>query len=181
VRGARKRDYPPTFTDASGWWPYYRLHADHLSRVSYMLTRGKARMRVLVLEPTTSGFLLARRGIMPPQLAAMREDYSNLVQLLADHQVDFHLGDEYILEWFGKIDGKRLVVGEQAYDVVVWPQHMVNLRRQTMPLLEKFLAAGGRVLALSGPAAYIDGRESKAVRALREKHPTAWQAGPEPS
>jgi len=175
VRGARKRDYPPTFTDASGWWPYYRLHADHLSRVSYMLTRGKARMRVLVLEPTTSGFLLARRGIMPPQLAAMREDYSNLVQLLADHQVDFHLGDEYILEWFGKIDGKRLVVGEQAYDVVVWPQHMVNLRRQTMPLLEKFLAAGGRVLALSGPAAYIDGRESKAVRALREKHPTAWQ------
>ncbi|MEN6602478.1 MAG: hypothetical protein ABFD86_08660, partial [Bryobacteraceae bacterium] len=120
-------------------------------------------------------FLLARRGIMPPQLTAMRDDYPNLVQLLADHQVDFHLGDEYILEWFGKVDGRRLVVGEQAYDVVIWPQHMINLRRQTVPLLEKFLAAGGRVLALSEPAAYIDGRESKAVRTLREKHPAAWR------
>ncbi len=173
VRGARKRDYPPTFTDASGWWPYYRYHADHMSRVSYMLTRGKARKRVLVLEPTTSGFLLARRGTQPPALAEMRQDFSNLVQTLADYQVDFHLGDEYILEWFGKPDGKRIAVGQQSYDVLVWPRHMTNVRRQTLPLIQKFLAAGGQVLALAEPAAYVDGRSSGAVRALREKYPAA--------
>lgn len=175
VRGARKRDYPPTFTDASGWWPYYRLHADHLSRVSYMLTRGKTRMRVLVLEPTTSGFLSARRDSPVPELLEMRKQYSDLVQLLADRQVDFHLGDEYILEWFGKQDGKRLTVGEQSYDIVVWPPAMNNVRRQTLPILEKYLAAGGRLLALAGPAAYVDGRPSGAVRALREKYSSAWR------
>lgn len=174
VRGARKRDYPPTFTDASGWWPYYRYHADHMSRVSYMLTRGKSRKRVLVLEPTTSGFLLARRGAETPELAEMRQDFSNLVQTLADHQVDFHLGDEYILEWFGKPDGKRLAVGEQSYDVIVWPRHMINVRHQTLPLIEKFLAAGGQVLALAEPAAYVDGRSSGAMRALREKYSALW-------
>jgi hypothetical protein len=175
VRGARKRDYPPTFTDASGWWPYYRYHADHMSRVSYMLTRGKARKRVLVLEPTTSGFLSARRAAPTPELAEMRKDFSDLVQTLADHQVDFHLGDEYILEWFGKQDGMRLAVGEQSYDVVVWPRNMINVRRQTLPRIEKFLASGGQVLALGDPAAYVDGRASDAVRALREKYSSTWR------
>ena len=33
IRGARKRDHPQSFTDHSAWWPYYRMHADHLGRV----------------------------------------------------------------------------------------------------------------------------------------------------
>ena len=140
-----------------------------------MLTRGKAKKRVLVLEPTTSGFLTARRGATPPEHLTLRKEFSDLVQLLADHQVDFHLGDEYILEWFGKQDGQHLVVGEQSYDVVVWPSTISNVRRQTLPLIEKFLAAGGRVLALGDPAPYVDGRPSGAVRALLQKYPAAWR------
>ena len=174
TRGARKRDYPPTFTDASAWWPYYRVHADHLSRVSYMLSRGAPRNRVLVLEPTTSGFLWARRDGPTPELARLRATFCDLVQSLADHQVDFNLADEYILEWFGKQDGRRLRVGQVSYDVLVWPEGMVNLRRQTLPLVEQFLAAGGQVLALSDPAPFLDGRPSGELRQLRERYRAQW-------
>lgn len=176
VRGARKRDHPQSFTDVSPWWPYYRLHGDYLGRVSYMLSRGVAKNRLLLLEPTTSGFLWARRAEPVPEFNAMRRSNGELIQFLADHQVDFDLGDEYILEWFGKEEGRKMVLGKAAYDLLVWPEHMVNVRNQTVPHLEKYLANGGEILALSEPAAYVDGRPSDKVRALRERYSSQWHA-----
>ncbi len=174
VRGARKRDHPQSFSDASAWWPYYRLHGDHLGRVSYLLSQGEARNRLLVLVPTTSGFLQARRGGSTPELEKMRADNAELNQFLADHQVDFDLLDEYILEWFGGQDGKRLKVGHAAYDLLVWPKNTANVRKQTLPHLEKYLAAGGEILALDQPAAYVDGRPDDAVRKLRDRYSSQW-------
>ncbi len=176
VRGARKRDHPQSFTDVSPWWPYYRLHADHLARVSYLLARGEARNRVLVLEPTTSGFLWARRGGDTPELAKMRADNAELMQFLADRQVDYDLLDEYILEWFGQARGKQLRIGRAAYDVLVWPKNVANLRKESLPLLEKYLAGGGEVVALGEPAEYVDGRPSRKPRELREKYRAQWRA-----
>ena len=109
VRGARKRDHPQSFSDVSAWWPYYSLHGDYLGRVSYALSQGISPNRLLVLEPTTSGFLWARRDGQTPELDKLRQDYGETVQFLADHQVDFDLADEYILEWFGKSVSKKLL------------------------------------------------------------------------
>jgi len=176
IRGARKRDHPQSFTDVSAWWPYYKLHGDHLGRVSYMLSRGVAANRVAVLEPTTSGFLWARRGASTPELAAMKSSYGELIQYMADHQVDFDLADEYILEWFGKPGAKRLTVGKAAYDVLIWPKDMTNVRSQTVVLLEKYLAGGGEILALSEPAAHVDGRASGKLSALRTRYAVQWHA-----
>ncbi|MBI3698165.1 MAG: hypothetical protein HY238_25435, partial [Acidobacteria bacterium] len=176
VRGARKRDHPQSFSDVSPWWPYYRLHGDHLGRVGYMLSRGAAGNRLLLLEPTTSGFLWARRGDRTPELEKMRRDNGELIQFLADHQVDFDLADEYILEWYGKADGRRLAIGRASYELVVWPENLINLRRQTLPLLEGYLAAGGEILALGAPAAYIDGRPSDRLSGLRDRYALQWRA-----
>ncbi|MCP5113669.1 MAG: hypothetical protein GY953_22780, partial [bacterium] len=158
LRGARKRDWPQSFSDASAWWPYYRIHGDHIGRASLALTNGKARNRVLVLTPTTSAFLHARRVGAIPEFEAIQKDTGAVVQALADHQVDFDIGDEYLLDWFGEVRGKQLAVGQQTYDLVIWPRHMENIRRQSAELLDRFLANGGEVLALSGPAPYVDGR-----------------------
>ncbi len=174
VRGARKRDHPQSFSDVSPWWPYYRLHGDHLGRVSYMLSRGEARNRLLVLVPTTSGFLWARRGGPTPELGHMRADNAELNQFLADRHVDFDLGDEHILEWFGQQEGRQLKLGRAAYDLIVWPKNLVNVRKQTIPRLEKYLAAGGETLALAPPAAYVDGHPSDAVAALRDRFRAQW-------
>jgi hypothetical protein len=174
IRGARKRDYPPSFSDASAWWRAYRPHADHLARVSLVSSVTEARHRVLVIHPTTTGFLYARRGGPVPELDKMRENNSRLVQYFADRQVDFDYGDEYVLEWYGKVDGKRLRVGKAAYDVVVLSHDVANLRRQTVPLLAAWLKEGGTVLSLVEAPAHVDGRPSDAVRKLREQHPGQW-------
>ena len=174
IRGARKRDHPQSFSDISAWWPHYRLHADHTARLSYVLSQGQPRNRVLVLEPTTSGFLWARRGGDTPELARLRETYSHLIQYLADHQIDFDLGDEYMLEWFGEVRGGKLVIGKATYDLVVWPQGMTNIRKQTLPILAEYLKSGGEVLALDEPAAFVDGRSTDAVRNLGIQNPGRW-------
>jgi len=174
VRGARKRDHPQSFSDISAWWPYYRLHADHTARLSYVLAHGEAQNRVVMLEPTTSGFLWARRGADTPELARLQEDYDRLNQFLADNQVDFDLADEYMMEWFGEARGRKLAIAKAAYDLVIWPQGMTNLRRQTLPLLETYLTNGGEILALDVPAAYVDGRPSDAVEKLRAEYSAQW-------
>jgi hypothetical protein len=175
VRGARKRDHPQSFSDVSPWWPYYRLHADHAARLSYVLAQGEARNRVLILEPTTSGFLWARRGGDTPELEQLREGYDRLNQFLVDHQVDFDLGDEYLMEWFGEARGGRLAIAKATYDLLIWPSGMINLRHPTLPLLESYLKGGGQILALDAPSPYVDGRPTDAVARLREQYSSQWR------
>jgi hypothetical protein len=174
IRGARKRDHPQSFSDVSPWWPYYRLHADHVARVSYLSTRSEARNRVLLLQQTTSGFLRARRAGPTPELNKMREDNAALNQFLADRQVDFDLGDEYMIEWFGAQQAKRFAIAKAAYDLLVWPENMDNVRKQSIPHLERYLAAGGEILALSEPASLVDGRPDAAVAKLAAKYAAQW-------
>ncbi len=174
IRGARKRDHPQSFSDAAAWWPAYRPHADHLARVSLLSGVSEARHRVLVIHPTTTGFLYARRGGQTPELARMRESNARLAQFLADHQVDYDYGDEYVLEWFGKVEGKKLRVGKAAYDLVVLSYDVGNLRRQTVALLEAWLKEGGAVLALAEAPPCVDGRASGAVQKLREQYGKQW-------
>jgi len=174
VRGARKRDHPQSFSDISPWWPYYKLHGDYIGRVSWVLSSGEVRERVLLLEPTTSAFLHARKAGPTPEYGKMRRENGALIQLLADHQIDFDLGDEYIIEWFARQNGKRLRIGRADYDLLVWPPNMINLRHQTLPHLEAYLEAGGEILALSPPAPYVDGRASDRVTGLQRRYSSQW-------
>ena len=72
--------------------------------------------------------------------------------------VDFDLGDEFILEEFGKAEGGRLQVGERAYEAVVIPPLMENACRSTVDLLEAFLQSGGQVYVTGAPLQLVDGR-----------------------
>ncbi len=175
VRGARKRDHPQSFSDISAWWPEYRLHADHLARVSGISSRSEARNRLLILQQTTSGFLEARRGGATPELEGMQVRNAEMNQFLADRQMDYDLGDEYMIEWFGRQDGRRFVIGKAAYDLLVVPPDMSNVRSQTLPHLERYLAAGGTILALCAPPAYVDGRPSDRVAQLTRKYSAQWR------
>ncbi|HWR50878.1 MAG TPA: hypothetical protein VN428_07205, partial [Bryobacteraceae bacterium] len=170
IRGARKRDYPQSFSDVAEWWAHYKPHADHLHRLSYALSQGKARHRVVVIPATTSGFLAARRDGPYNELEKMRRENGDLVQFLADHQVDYDLGDEYVLEWLADAGAKQLKVGHAAYNLVVLPDNLVNLRHQTVAVLERYLEAGGEIVTLVPAPAYVDGRASDRVQALFAKH-----------
>jgi hypothetical protein len=170
VRGPRKRDWPQSFSDAAEWWKDYRVHADHVGRLSLAMASGRAISRVLVLNPSTAAYLVARRSEASganPDLERIKASQGQLLQRLADHQVDFDLGDEYLLDWFGAVEGPRLRVGRALYHVVVWPASMDNLRQATLDRLGAYARSGGAIVALGDPATmFVDGRPSEAARAL---------------
>lgn len=165
IHGARKRDYPQTFSPASPWWPYIEKHSTHTARLSLAMSSGEARPRILVLTPTTAGFVRARVGAAG-ELAPLRESYTSLIQFLADHQVDFDTADEHILGWFGRVEQQRLIVGKASYDIVVWPEQMDNIRSSAARILDAFTRARGRVALLGSPASLVDGRPSNLISAL---------------
>jgi hypothetical protein len=161
--GARKRDHPQSFDWREPWWDDYTELNEYNARASYLLSQGKTRQRILVLHPTTTGFLVSKEeeegdimwGVEPTN-PDMRS-YLRLLQSLTAGQWDFDLGDEFIMERHARVSGKQLQVGLQTYDVVVISGDTKNMRSTTLALLRDFLTAGGTVLADGAAGPYVDG------------------------
>lgn len=168
ICGARKYDHPQSFSDHASWWKSYRPLADHIARLSVLLSQGEQRNRVLVLHSTTTGWVRhnpARRALFgggkeEDAMEKLRVGEALLVKWLADRQVDFDLGDELLMADFGSVEQGRLRIGERAYSVVIVPEGMENWFESTRTLIEKFQAAGGQVLALREPPTLVNGRPS---------------------
>lgn len=172
VRGTRKADHPQTFTDHSPWFEHLRPLNDELGRLCWIASRGKICQRVLLLDPLTTAFCAARkpddawgllesggRGGHSP-LTRLQERFDELTQALSDAQVDFDIGDEYVLEEHGRVEGTLLDIGRQRYRLVVWPPGMTNLRRATADLLNRYIEQGGELIGVRPNVLTIDGRPS---------------------
>ncbi|MFO7959105.1 MAG: glycosyl hydrolase [Candidatus Brocadiia bacterium] len=179
LSGSRKYDWPQTLSDHSPWWRHYRDHADHVARVNAALSQGVERNRVLVLQPTTTAWLHYapepfRLGDEDNPLDNLERSQTDLVLALYGAQVDFDLGDEFILEEFGSADAGRLKVGERSYELIVIPPGMENLTVSTLGLLSSYLAEDGKVLCVGDPPERVDGRPSDEPAALAGAHPAQW-------
>jgi hypothetical protein len=168
IVGARKRDHPQSFDWRQPWWNEYTGLNDYFSRLSYMLSQGETRNRVLLLNPSTSGYLYTPgsqigelRVLNNPPLQPDMRSYLDIVQGLCDLQWNYDLGDEYIMERHGHAESRLLSIGRRRYDVVIYPESMETMKASTWKLLEQFLQSGGIVLALGGPCKRIDGAASE--------------------
>ncbi len=184
IRGTRKTDHPQTFSDHSPAYEHLRPLNDELGRLCWVSNRGWIEQRILVLDPLTTGYCLSRKADCIPErdvgsshnagappgeeqftraiasVLDLQRDFGELAQDLSDAQADFDLGDEYVMEEFGRTEGDRLIVGEQRYGVVVWPPRMTNLRNATAEMLGEYLAAGGLLYGLRPEEITVDGRSS---------------------
>lgn len=190
VRGARKWDYPPNFAPQSPWFDHLRPLNEELARLCWIATRGEAVNRLLVVDALTSGFCLSaksesshpdaieavenpssKKGAMAlPKVDGLRRAANRFAQALAEAQVDYDLGDEYVMEEFGESRGGYLRVGKQSYALVVLSPGLMNLRSQTVDLLEVYLASGGRVLGVGESALLVDGAPSARWEALLKRY-----------
>lgn len=161
--GARKRDHPQTFDWRQSWWEDYTGLNDYLGRMSAVLSQGRSRERVLVLNPTMTGFIaprnedssqlvynvLAKEPNMRPFLAMLQD--------LRRMQWDINLGDETILKKHGMSAGGKLTVAQQTYDVVILHECMKNMLPSTIELLKEFMKQGGEVLSVGRPGCFLSG------------------------
>ena len=164
LAGARKYDWPQTFSDHSPWWDAYRLNADHTTRVVHALRRGREQNRILVLQPTTTAWIHYRPPSfksdkkLDPVIEQLRQSQIELVLALHGEHFDFDLGDELIMAELGAAEAGKLRVGERSYDVVVLPAGMENLLDSTVTLLRQFNEAGGKVLVAGELPIFVRGR-----------------------
>ena len=169
LAGTRKYDWPQTVSPHSVWWEALHRHNHWLHRVNSRLEEGRESRDLLVLHPTTTGWMhyipaaYHAAGSSPHErLHALRETHSRFIATLMQAGIGFDLGDETLLAELGSVestpDGVFLRVGSARYRTVVFPPDMENLLERTLTLLRDFADQGGTLLAAGPLPTYVNGR-----------------------
>ncbi len=174
IMGARKRDHPQSFSYHEPWWPAYKVLGDYLGRLSVAMSLGRQVNRVLVLEPTTSAWMYYTPSAESDRLKAIGTRFTDFINRLEAGHIEYDLASEDILRNHGRTESKQLIVGERSYDVFVVAPGTDNLEAPTVDLLARHLAAGGRVLSVVSPPAFVDGKASEAAAKLASDYPKNW-------
>ena len=156
-RGQRKRDYPAHYSEHLPWQPQMKHFNEYFNRLGYTLSRGKEIAPVLVIHPMHSCWMKYKRETDCADMAALEESIRNTAAALYDRHIGFHFGDEEIMARYGRVEGGKLIVGQQEYSGVVIPK-LYTLDRSTVKLLKKFRDAGGQFVLLDRRPVNIDGR-----------------------
>ncbi|MFP4058565.1 MAG: hypothetical protein ACLF0G_16990 [Candidatus Brocadiia bacterium] len=169
MRGKRKRDYPPNWNYQQTYWPHLRPLNDYFTRLAAALTAGKPQCEVLLVHPVEGASASLRRtvdtgtrglphGVPGPDLGRVGETdrvFRSLLDAALNAGYDCDLGHEGYLEDLGRVEGKKLAVGQMAYSVVVVPA-CESWRPATYRLLKDFAAAGGRLILTGRLPAELD-------------------------
>ncbi|MBU4461222.1 MAG: hypothetical protein KJ579_11685, partial [Verrucomicrobia bacterium] len=167
VRGARKRDYPVSFSYHAPWWNAYGDQARYFARLQAALSQGEpAPAAALVVEPTTTAWLHQEGAKEGRPAVEMADAFMKLLTGLEAAQTEYELGSEDIMARWGAVEGGRLRVGRRTYPAVVLAPLTETLDEPVVKLLEAFAAAGGRILSCGPAPALVDGRPSDRPAAL---------------
>jgi len=175
IMGARKRDHPLSFSDHEPWWHAYGVLADYLGRLSVAMASGEQVNRNLVLEPTTTGWMYYSPGGKSSSLEKLGTSFQDFVNRLEAEHIEYDLGSEDILKNHARVEGRKFVVGQRDYELVIIPPGLENLNGPTAELLEQYLRRGGRVLSVAGTPGFIDGRSSERFSKLALRFPARWR------
>lgn len=169
IAGARKYDYPPTFTYHEPWWSNYKYINTHYARLSLALSAGKQINDILIIEPTTSSWLYDSYAGKNPKSNTIGQSFQNFINILEKKQVEYDLGSEQIIKDMGSVKGRKLTVGQCSYETVVLPPLMENINLSTFKLLEKFVTRGGKLITFSNPS-MINGAVNENLKSFFEKY-----------
>ncbi|MFC1558855.1 glycosyl hydrolase, partial [candidate division KSB1 bacterium] len=174
IMGKRKQDWPQSFHHEP-YWKFYRKTADYFGRLSLVLSSGKEINKILVLEPTTTGWMYYSHTGSNERLDINADAFQAFITKLSKLHVEYDLGCEDIIKDVGKIEKGKFVVKERAYDVLVLPPGTENLNSSTVSLIEQYLADGGRIVSFVDAPMYIDGMKSDRTGLIAEKYGKNWR------
>ncbi|MBD3266238.1 hypothetical protein GF373_06165 [bacterium] len=167
LRGARKHDYPQSFSYHAPWWDEYSVQGDYLARLALVMSSGEEINEILLIEPTTTAWMYHTRPQSNPKLHALGKQFQQAVVDLAKYQIEYDIGSEDLIEKHGQITDKGLAVGERTYSVIILPALMENIQSPTLNLLEKFK---GDIYHLgTEPPKRVDGKEKLFPAALAKR------------
>ncbi|MBO5196943.1 MAG: hypothetical protein J6B85_00250 [Lachnospiraceae bacterium] len=147
IRGIRKRDYPPAMYIQQPWWEEYDRFNDAMSRESRILREGEHKVEVLVLHPQTTAWAKYHCDGQEQALVELQDQFVDQLKALERRHIEFHLGDETLMERHGRVENGRLIIGKQSYSYVIDPGCEILLDN-TVSLLEEFKRTGGHIVSV---------------------------------
>lgn len=155
MEGEAKRDYPTSILHQNSWYKDWNGLETYFARIGIVLSEGERRADVLVIHPVERMWRLVRRGwmdVFDPKdgaVSAMDEAFRLQCERLIASQREFDYGDEELLQKHGSVgrdeEGAFLMVGRAKYRNVLLAEGQA-VRPHTREMLERFAAAGGRVV-----------------------------------
>ncbi len=181
LRGARKREWPLSFSWHNPWWPCYHKLIDYFGRLSVLLSSGEKVNRILVMEPTTTVWMYFspsgdkdHRGTSA-KVDRIGDRFRKFLDYLEARQVEYDLGSEMVLRDFGGVEGNTLKIGRQKYDLVILGPGMENVNESTADNLEEYLRNGGDVVSFGSLPRYSNGRATDRFEQLCSGHEGQWK------
>ena len=165
LRGLRKRDYPAALFMQLPWYDKaYGMLNLYFSKLGSLLTSCDGEPApLLVLHPIFSAAMLYRCHDFK-DLEPYARNFDDFSDKLNDAHLLHHYGSEVVMERFGSVEGKELVIGKCRYDKVLLPKVTV-IAENTLNLLLSFAKQGGEIFALEIPQ-YVNGRKDERLAEL---------------
>ncbi|MEI7025149.1 glycosyl hydrolase [Paenibacillus sp. y28] len=151
-----KHDAPPSQFFQNPYWSHFRALADYTSRISYVMSEGRAHIRMAIVDPATSlwthlGNPLHGYGYCgvteaeEARLERLKQDWSALAKRLLQERMDYdHLDSELLAE--ADISGGTVKLGQAEYELLILPP-MTNLEAKAWAKLQQFMQEGGTVIS----------------------------------
>ncbi|MFT4143964.1 MAG: glycosyl hydrolase [Mobilitalea sp.] len=170
MEGEAKRDYPASISYQSPWSEKYSIIEDYFARLGTALISGKPHVRIGVIHPIESYWLL----FGPDEQTKIKRDklerqFAELTEWLLFGLMDFDFISESLWNSLGSSEtGQGARVGEMDYEVLIIPG-LNTYRSSTIKRLKNFTKRGGKVIFMGTPGRYVDAVESDQPEKLAKK------------
>lgn len=179
IKGARKRDHPLSFSDHEPWWPHYNTLADYFGRLSVVMSLGRQVNKILVIEPTTTAWMLYSPAGESDDFRTVGADFQAFVHLLEAEQIEYDLISEKTLQEFASVSHGKLNIGSRSYSLVILPPGLRNLEESTVALIRDYLIRDGKIVSWVAPPDYVNGIVTKDLRLMQDSYGDRWlNSGP---
>lgn len=171
MRGERKRDFPPNFFYQQPWWSDEEYCSRYLGRLSYMAGMGQRDTDILLLHPIASLWSVFspvhKENHHYMEKGRFDEPFKELTDTLLREKLDFHYGDELILDWESEIHSVLQIHNYQYRTVIVPPS--LTWRRSTIEMLQALAALDTVDLIFLGELpTRVDGKQEDLSRLFRQ-------------
>jgi len=159
-QGQRKRDYPSHFSGVNPWVEKgFGDFNGYFSYLGKLLANSDEIVNVGVLHPISSAYFVYKLDCHLPYngLAYLERPFFALMTKMCNLGIGHHYLDETLLAKYGRVEGKRLILGNCTYDYVVIP-YILTMDKTTEKLLCEFVQNGGKILWYGKKPQYLEGK-----------------------
>ncbi|MCL2751687.1 MAG: hypothetical protein FWE62_02910, partial [Firmicutes bacterium] len=156
IAGQGRNDHPPSFSRQNPWIKDFKPFNDYFNRLGYILVNTRERADTLVVHPMKSAFLTYIREQDYKSVEEQEKNIAAYLEKLDAEGIQYHLGDEILIQKYGRTSGGVFKVGACAYTTVILPG-LKSIGKRTAALLKKFAGQGGKVIVEDCAPVLIDG------------------------